>query len=222
MSLAWYYADRQRQQQGPVADSWLRNAFERGELPANTLVWREGMAQWLPLSQVASELGLTIANAPPAMPENYRPRPVAPAKSGAGCLVIGIVLAIGFVMVIGILAAIALPAYQDYTVRARVSGAIIQSSQLKAAVSEFYLNNERCPVNDDEGFGSATSYATKEVASINISSIDGGQCAVQILFNDLGPADTKGAEVLYTMDSNQQWTESSTLPAKYLPTSMRN
>lgn len=222
MSLSWYYADSQRQQQGPVADSWLRNAYERGELAANTLVWREGMAQWLPISQVAAELGITATNLPPRMPENYRPKTVAPAKSGgSGCLVIGVVLLIGFVVVGGILAAIAIPAYQDYVNRAHVMQAIATAKQLQGEVETFYLENERCPVNDDQGFGAATSYASKEIASINIGSLDNGRCAVQILFNNLGAADTEGKEVLYVMDKDRQWTESSTLPNKFLPASMR-
>src|SRR3954466_15623372 len=42
------------------------------------------------------------------------------------------------VAIIGILAAIALPAYQDYTVRAKVSEVIIQASAGKVTVSEFF------------------------------------------------------------------------------------
>ena len=41
------------------------------------------------------------------------------------------------VAIIGILAAIALPAYQDYTVRARVSELLMEASKHKQAVSEF-------------------------------------------------------------------------------------
>ena len=42
------------------------------------------------------------------------------------------------VAIIGILAAVALPAYQDYTVKARVSEAILATSQCRTAVSEVY------------------------------------------------------------------------------------
>ncbi len=222
MSLSWYYADSQRQQQGPVADSWLHNAYLRAEVTANTLVWREGMAQWLPLSQVASELGIALSSAPPAMAPPYVPRPPVAAKSGSsGCLVIGIILLVGFLVVAAILAAIAIPAYHDYTRRARVSIALFQGTALKLQVATFYSEHNRCPVNGDEGFGTDTSYATSEIASINIGSLEGGRCAVQILFNDLGVTDTQGAEVLYSMSSELEWTESSTLPDRYLPASMR-
>jgi type IV pilus assembly protein PilA len=225
MTLSWYYADGQRQQQGPVADSWLRNAYERGELAATTLVWREGMAQWLPLSQVAHELGITVASAPPPrMPENYRPKAAAaPAKSGAsGCLIVGIVLVAGFVVFGGILAAIAIPAYQDYVTRTRVMQAMFVGTALKGDVTSFHFDSGRCPVNGDSGFGTPTSYATNEVASVNIGSLDNGNCAVQVVLKNLGNSATEGKELLFVMDSEHNWTESSTLPQRVLPASMRD
>ena len=42
------------------------------------------------------------------------------------------------VAIIGILAAVALPAYQDYTIRARVSEAMLATSQCRTAISEIY------------------------------------------------------------------------------------
>jgi type IV pilus assembly protein PilA len=45
------------------------------------------------------------------------------------------------VAIIGILAAIALPAYQDYTVRARVSELAVLASSYKATVGENIANN---------------------------------------------------------------------------------
>jgi type IV pilus assembly protein PilA len=42
------------------------------------------------------------------------------------------------VAIIGILAAVALPAYQDYTIRARVSEAVLATSQCRTAISEVY------------------------------------------------------------------------------------
>ena len=45
------------------------------------------------------------------------------------------------VAIIGILAAIALPAYQDYTVRATVSDVVLAASQPKATIAENISNN---------------------------------------------------------------------------------
>lgn len=59
----WYYAVGQ-QRQGPLSVQEIRQRFQRGELNLDTLVWREGMAQWAALRQVVDELGLqTLADA---------------------------------------------------------------------------------------------------------------------------------------------------------------
>ena len=49
------------------------------------------------------------------------------------------------IAILGILLAIAIPAYQDYSVRAKVSECINVSAPTKLAVSEFYSSNQRYP-----------------------------------------------------------------------------
>ena len=56
----WYYADAQRERHGPVEADILRDKFRRNELDLATLVWREGMSQWQPLSAMAGELQLLV------------------------------------------------------------------------------------------------------------------------------------------------------------------
>ena len=67
-------------------------------------------------------------------------KPSGAGDSGAGvAIVIGVVFgAFVLVAIIGILAAIALPAYQDYTIRAQVNNALMQAQPVKSKVVEFY------------------------------------------------------------------------------------
>ncbi|HFC0288860.1 TPA: pilin [Neisseria gonorrhoeae] len=53
------------------------------------------------------------------------------------------------IAIVGILAAVALPAYQDYTARAQVSEAILLAEGQKSAVTEYYLNHGKWPENND-------------------------------------------------------------------------
>ncbi|HEZ4663952.1 TPA: pilin [Neisseria meningitidis] len=60
------------------------------------------------------------------------------------------------IAIVGILAAVALPAYQDYTARAQVSEAILLAEGQKSAVTEYYLNHGIWPANNSSA-GVATS-----------------------------------------------------------------
>ena len=49
------------------------------------------------------------------------------------------------VYIIGVLAAVAIPAYQDYTVKAKISAAIIESQSVREALGNYYQSNQRIP-----------------------------------------------------------------------------
>lgn len=77
------------------------------------------------------------------------------------------------VAIIGILAAIAIPAYQDYVIRSQVSEGLAMASASKAAVAEYYANRGEWPSsNSAAGIGSATTINGKFVSSITVQ--DGG------------------------------------------------
>lgn len=79
------------------------------------------------------------------------------------------------VAIIGILAAIALPAYQDYTKRTHVSEGLTLAAGMKTAISEFYASNGRFanPAtggNASYGLAAAASITGNAVTSIDVES----------------------------------------------------
>ncbi|EMT7293065.1 pilin, partial [Neisseria gonorrhoeae] len=74
------------------------------------------------------------------------------------------------IAIVGILAAVALPAYQDYTARAQVSEAILLAEGQKSAVTEYYLNHGEWPKNNDEaGVANPTEIKGKYVKSVTVA-----------------------------------------------------
>ena len=73
------------------------------------------------------------------------------------------------VAIIGILAAVALPAYQDYTKRARVSEALSLMSGAKASVTEYYSTNNTWPSgNASAGLAAKASISGGSVSSVEV------------------------------------------------------
>jgi len=65
--MSWHYAEA-GQQRGPVTDAELEDLVRAGTILSDTLIWREGMANWQPYGQVKG-----VATPPPAaapMPED--------------------------------------------------------------------------------------------------------------------------------------------------------
>ena len=76
------------------------------------------------------------------------------------------------VAIIGILAAIAIPAYQDYTIRAQVSEGLNLSGGAKAAVAEYSMDTGTFPSNNTTAGLSTlpTSISGKYVASVTVTN----------------------------------------------------
>ncbi|HGG7711626.1 TPA: pilin [Neisseria meningitidis] len=76
------------------------------------------------------------------------------------------------IAIVGILAAVALPAYQDYTARAQVSEAILLAEGQKSAVTEYYLNHGEWPANNSSAgvASSATDIKGKYVQSVTVAN----------------------------------------------------
>lgn len=382
----WYYADRQGQQQGPMSREDFLRAIERERLPPDTLVWRDGLAQWQPLSSLASELGEPAPPPPLTVPPPpFRtPAPLAPKSADvvyagfvrrwaallldelifsviffvlafvlalafglshlgqtgkpdagevtlillvyplifgirflyytlqessvhqatlgkralgikvtdlsgqriswkhaagrwfaaalsyltmdigflmaafterrqglhdmvastlvtdrwaftdhperqsrtSGCLVAVVIFALMIVPVIAILAAIAIPAYQNYVQRSQIAMALAQAEPLKAQVYQAWKANGQCPANGEAGIGTADSYASKQLQSIDVGSMkNGGSCALELTLRAPGQSMLDGKRVWLTMDKDggvtPAWRCSSELPDRTLPMNCR-
>jgi len=129
------------------------------------------------------------------------------------------------VAIIAILAAIAIPAYQDYLVRTQVSEGAVLTDGAKTAVAEFYSNTGRMPANNTSaGLATAASITGKYVDNVNVAA--GG--IITATFGKQANTAITGAGtdtfVLspVTHSGSIAWTcTGSKVNQKYLPTSCR-
>ena len=232
----WYYAAPNAQRQGPLPAQTLRELFRSGHIGLDTLVWREGLVQWQALGDFAGELGLlelTPASMPPPLPAAtatppppaaHTARPAStPPKSGlSGCLVAFIVCALLAIPVAAILVAVAIPAYHDYTQRAKVASALSTAAPLKAAVAEHFDQHQACPGNNDNGFGPAESYANGPVAAATVGRFDNDRCGIELRLGLPGNDKLDGKAVWFEYDpSSHTWQCSSEIDDNYLPSTCR-
>lgn len=139
------------------------------------------------------------------------------------------------VAIIGILAAVALPAYQDYTKRAKLSEVVLAASACRTTISEVYQTGSLTTVAAN-GWGcestSATSkyvasIATNAVGKITVTAQGFGDANIDGKTLDLIPTDAAGTPIAaYTQGTvvgGWKCGPGSTSPilAKYLPGSCR-
>jgi type IV pilus assembly protein PilA len=77
------------------------------------------------------------------------------------------------VAIIGILAAVALPAYQTYTIKAKVSEAILATSQCRTAVSEVYQTGSQSSLPGPGGWGCEASVQQSKYVTSVATDADG-------------------------------------------------
>jgi type IV pilus assembly protein PilA len=126
------------------------------------------------------------------------------------------------VAIIGILAAIAVPAYQRYTLRAQVAEGLNLTAPLKTAVSEFHDTNGAFPTdNTDASLAAPDSYIGKYVNSVSVNG-----AVVSIEYGNDAHAKISGQTVMLTAINNSgstSWTCTSggVIPIIYLPSACR-
>lgn len=142
------------------------------------------------------------------------------------------------VAIIGILAAVALPAYQDYTVRAKVSEVVLAASACRTSVTEGYQTGSTLPAANGWGCENTNS-TSKYVSSITTSAagtitvttqgltangnVTLQPCAVGSALNSQGWGSTTCTAPTLS-NSVGSWIcggSGTSLPSKYLPSSCR-
>jgi type IV pilus assembly protein PilA len=127
------------------------------------------------------------------------------------------------IAILGILMAIAIPAYQDYTVRAKISEAMQMAAPAKLAVAESLSSSGTMPAT-----GTAAGYsfpgATTYVKSVAISA--GGIVTATVKITGAAAADVHTLVLKPTRvgtSGQLTWTcNTGSIPTKYLPSQCRN
>jgi type IV pilus assembly protein PilA len=124
-------------------------------------------------------------------------------------------------MVIGILAAIAIPAYQDFTVRAKVAEGIIGTTPWRDAIGEYYAQTKRAPASASDLPGGAPPAQTRS-GTIAL----GPDGVITLTLNESLGSRFAGKTILFRPAANPDgalsWNcTAGTLEPKYRPASCR-
>ncbi len=131
------------------------------------------------------------------------------------------------VAIIGILAAIAIPAYQDYTIRAQVSEGLSLSSGAKAAVAEFFQDSGNWPTNNLEaGVEVSTNIQGKYTTQVAVTAV-GVTGVITVTYGDEANVLVSGETLTLTSTDNVgaiEWgcaAGAATMLPKWLPAACR-
>ena len=125
------------------------------------------------------------------------------------------------IAIIGILAAIALPAYQDYTTRSKVSEVIIMAAPAKLAVAETTSSLGSLANVTAANSGYVFPGATKYVSNVAITPATGVVTVTSTVPNATGALTLTPSEVLAGTGQLTWVCASAAINAKYLPSNCR-
>ncbi len=154
--------------------------------------------------------------APPSAP------PPRQGMSGCAIAVIigGVVLVFG-VFIAGILAAIAIPAYNDYMLRSKVAAAELHVSNLQASIELHRLDTDECPDNAAIGLEDPDVFELGQNGAdltgqgvVRVGGNANGQCTIELTFANVDPQ-LDGKTALFESGDSGWDCSGGTLPPKY-------
>ena len=151
----------------------------------------------------------------------YTANPERQQRGLGGCGIAILVggLLIGLVFFVGILAAISLPAYQDYTQRAKISEVVAEGRGMTSAIDLFHLETDRCPTTLEEaGLVEPTSAL---VESTDVGEIDAGQCSLRFTLGGAQAGAYEGEYLWFSQDGEGGWDCGGSMEDKLLPAGCR-
>lgn len=131
------------------------------------------------------------------------------------------------IAIVGILAAIALPAYQDYTVRARMSEPMARLAEAKTTIAEYYASQGAMPAVAVAGI---SGVGTNIVASIVYSTASSTQATIRaLIFASVMPSESANQSFELQGNANAatgvvSWLcrpSDTNMPVNYLPANCR-
>jgi len=130
------------------------------------------------------------------------------------------------VAIIGILAAVAIPAYQDYTIRAKITEGIVAGSAAKTSISEYYVSEGAMPADQTEaGMQAAADYETDIISQIVYSTTSSTVGIITIDIKAIGGDTVLGDDFTLTGTGDSAGVEwvcaAVAVDAKYLPANCR-
>ena len=125
------------------------------------------------------------------------------------------------VAIIGILAAVAIPAYQDYTIKAKVAEGTSVSSPHRTAIGIACSEGELSAADVASlGLSAATVYTSKYITSVAAAGQNASAGTVTIVYKAIGSQVAAGQTVVYTASCTSggtTWATSGSVAAKYRP-----
>lgn len=181
------------------------------------LVWT-----WIPALVALIEGVVFLLTTDDKWDEKYNVGVSAGGGSSAALVVAFVLAGIAGLAMVGLLVAVAIPAYQDYTIKAKVQEGVALSSSHRTAVRIACQENslQQDQPGQNLNFARPTDYSGTYVNSVVIEVRGTNKAEVVISYKAIGSVINEGETVVYSgscKDGEITWTVGGTIPEKYLP-----